>query len=647
MSRQKIINGVRWFFTNPKCVFYLGLVITLVATTLEVTRFRARNFYVFHDATLMFWSGLSPYNMEFVDSYTLFFLYTPVFTTLFLPFALLPDWLGPFAWNIFNYCMFALAIWTLPKPLANYRTKIFLFLLSILLQSLFCFQYNVVVGYIFLFAFSLLERGKPLWAVLLIMISATTKIYGIAELALLFCYPKVWRNMGFALLCGILLLLLPAVNPAADITTLYQELADILTSHHNQVDFPGLLFARGLKPFLLPNYRVVQLGVLAVLGVLFFWRYKRWSDFRFRVQALAIIMGYVILLSDSPETHTYVIALAGYQLAFWLQPQRNRFDWTLYWLLFVNFCILPTDVLCPVWLHHFVHETFWLDIYCMTIAWLMIIWRAVGPEDGRGKMEEVKGKKEEVRGKVLLLLLLLAVPTGMMAQDKTFNVKGISFVMKPVKGGTYQMGAFHKQGADSDELPVHQVRVNDFYLGETEVTQELWKAVMDKNPSKVRGEQYPVERVSYGDCLKFIQKLNQLTGQHFRLPTEEEWEYAARGGRLSKGYLFAGSNNPQQVAWCMYDTIYKRGYSHQPVRTLQPNELGIYDMSGGVWEWCSNDYQYYVTDHTGALARLFRRNFKVIRGGSFNNKPRDARVTNRFMYVTTRRKPTVGLRLAM
>ena len=640
MSRQKIINGVRWFFTNPKCVFYLGLVITLVATTLEVTRFRARNFYVFHDATLMFWSGLSPYNMEFVETTTHLYLYTPVFTTLFLPFAILPEWLGAFAWNIFNYCMFSLAIWTLPKPLANYNTKIFLFLLSILLQSLFCFQYNVVVGYIFLFAFSLLERGKPFWAVLLIMISATTKIYGIAELALLFCYPKVWRNMGFALLCGILLLLLPAVNPAADITALYREMGDILTFHQNLFDFTGLLYARGLKPFLLPNYRIVQIGVLAVLGVLFFWRYKRWSDFRFRVQALAVIMGYVILLSDSPETHTYVIALAGYQLAFWLQPQRNWIDWTLYWLLFVNFCILPTDVLCPVWLHHFVHETFWLDIYCMTIAWLQIIWRAVGPEDGRWKMEGTGGK-------TLLLLLLLMTTMGLKAQDKTFRVNNVSFVMKPVKGGTFQMGAFHKQGADSDELPVHQVRVNDFYLGETEVTQELWQAVMGKNPSKVRGEQFPVDQVSFWDCLAFVEKLNALTHQQFRLPTEEEWEYAARGGRSSKGYLYAGSNDIKAVGWVRTEQINGFDYWHEPVKTKAPNELGLYDMSGSVWEWCSSDYTLFVNDQTNFITRLFRRNFKVIRGGSFNNWPVSARVSNRYLYVKTRRKPTVGLRLAM
>ena len=393
---KKIINGLKWFFSNPKCVFYLGLVIAIVATTLEVTRSRARNFYDFYDATLLFWSGVSSYNVEFVDTTTLFFLYTPVFTTLFTPIFLLPDWLGAYVWNIGNYCLFTLAIWTLPKTFAPYRAKMFLFLLSILLQSIFCFQYNTVVCYIFLFAFTLLEKDKPFWAVFLIMLSATTKIYGGAELALLFCYPKVWRNFGYAILCGVFFLLLPAINPAFDnVFVLYQQMADILTSHHGAADFTGILFARGLKPFLLPNYRIVQLAVLGILAVLFFWRHDRWKDFRFRVQALAIIMGFIILFSDSPETHTYIIALTGYQMAFWLQDKRTNIDWVLYWLLFVNFMILPTDVLCPPKIHNFIHETFWLDVYTCFICWLRIIWWAVGPEIEMKGMKEMKGMRNE------------------------------------------------------------------------------------------------------------------------------------------------------------------------------------------------------------------------------------------------------------
>ncbi len=377
---KRVINAIKWFFSNPRCVFWLGMAITLLATFLEMIRSRNTNFFDYHDASMMFWSGLSPYNMEYVETRHIYFLYSPIFSVIFAPIFILPQWLGPFIWNVFNYSMFTLAVWTLPSQLAPYRLKMFLFLLSTLLQSIFCFQYNTVVCYIFLFAFTLLERNKPFWAILLIMFSALTKVYGIVELALLLCYPKFWRNMGYVILCGGLLLLLPAINPAFDnVFVLYQQMFDMISHHHSDTDFVGILFARGLKPWLLPNYRVVQIGVLAILGALFFWRHQRWGDFRFKVQVLAVLMGYVILFSDSPETHTYIIALTGYQMAFWLQPQRNKFDWILFWLLLVNFGVLPTDVLCPPAIHCYIHETFWLDVYCMFFAWLRIIWWAVGP----------------------------------------------------------------------------------------------------------------------------------------------------------------------------------------------------------------------------------------------------------------------------
>ena len=343
-----------------------------------------------------------------------------------------------------------------------------------------------------IFAFILLERNKAFWAVLLIMISATTKVYGAAELAILFCYPKVWRNLGYAVLCGAALLLLPAVNTAFDnVFVLYQQMFDMIASHHSDSDFIGILFARGLKPLLLPNYRLVQIVVLALLGVAFFARYKRWKDFRFRVQALAVLTGYMILFSDCPETHTYIITLPFYAMAFWLQPRRTWLDWTLFWLLVVNFCILPTDVLCPAWLHEYIHQTFWLDVYTYFVCWLRMIWWAVGPD----KSLEVRSKRIEVRG--LLLVLFFLLPLGLQAQTRpttrVFIVKGVQFKMKFVQGGYFEMGALPNDTlADADEVR-HKVLVNNFYMGETEVTQELWEAVMPKNRSKQKGAKLPVE----------------------------------------------------------------------------------------------------------------------------------------------------------
>ena len=627
---------MRKLLTNWKFVFGLGLLVVLAATTIETLRGRATNFYAYYDATNMFWAGINPYTLEYVEAHSIWFLYTPVFTTIYAPVFLLPEWLGPYVWNVFNYVMLCMAIRLLPKPLAPFRTRIFLFMLLLILQSAFCFQYNMVVCYIFLFAFILMERGKPLWATLLIMISATTKYYGAIELGLLMCYPRFWRNIGYALMWGVVLLLLPMINTAFDnVFALYRSMWDSYESHRSAVDYSGLFFARGLKPWLLPNLRVVQMGVLLVISALFFWRYKRWHDFRFRVETLAVMMGYIILFSDSPETHTYMITLTGYQMAFWLQPERTKFDWVLYWLLFVNFCILPVDAICPTPVYRFFHDNFWLDVYCMTIAWLRVIWWAV--KSNRTEWVAIS--------RTAMLVVLLAGATVVQAQDRHYTVNGVKFTMKYVKGGNFMMGATDNDAmAEADEKPAHSVSVVDYYIGETEVTQELWKAVMGNNPAKFKGENCPIENVSYNDCRRFVEKLSQLTGRHFRLPTEAEWEYAARGGQRSKGYRYAGANDTTSVAWLYTDSLWVR---HMPVAAKRPNELGLYDMSGSVWEWCDTMYEPYQGAWGNWFNRLIRNRFKVVRGGGFRGFARYARVTNRYAVAAWRNDYTVGLRLAM
>ena len=171
----------------------------------------------------------------------------------------------------------------------------------------------------------------------------------------------------------------------------------------------------------------------------------------------------------------------------------------------------------------------------------------------------------------------------------TIPVKdGISIEMVRVEAGTFMMGESKEiKIANSDGKPAHLVTLTrDYYIGKYEVTQALWKAVMGSNPSKFKSEKRPVETVSWDDCQDFIIKLNQMTGRTFRLPTEAEWEYAARGGKQSKDYLYSGSNNPSDVAW------YSEKYTH-PVGNKLPNELGIYDMSGNVWEWVQDNYSKY------------------------------------------------------
>ncbi len=204
---------------------------------------------------------------------------------------------------------------------------------------------------------------------------------------------------------------------------------------------------------------------------------------------------------------------------------------------------------------------------------------------------------------------------------QTFTVNGVSFTMVRVEGGTFTMGAEQGSDADSDEKPAHQVTLSTYSIGETEVTQELWQAVMGSNPSNFKGAKRPVESVSWDDCQEFIKKLNENTGKTFRLPTEAEWEYAARGGSKSKGFKYAGSNSIETVAWYIRNS-YDKGksstdYGTHNVAQKQPNELGLYDMSGNVWEWCSDWHGSYSSgsqmNPQGANSGRSRQN----RGGSW------------------------------
>ena len=219
----------------------------------------------------------------------------------------------------------------------------------------------------------------------------------------------------------------------------------------------------------------------------------------------------------------------------------------------------------------------------------------------------------------------------------TYTVNGVSFNMVAVEGGTFTMGATEEQADDYEfnEIGTHQVTLSSFSIGATEVTQELWQAVMGTNPSYFTSSngytddlQRPVEQVSWDDCQVFITKLNQLTGKNFRLPTEAEWEYTARGGNKSKGYKYSGSNNVDEVAW--YDDLVDDGYhGTHTVGTKAPNELGLYDMSGNVFEWCQDWFARYnpvdETNPTGPLTGYYR----VLRGGSWDDYMNCCRVSYR------------------
>ena len=231
----------------------------------------------------------------------------------------------------------------------------------------------------------------------------------------------------------------------------------------------------------------------------------------------------------------------------------------------------------------------------------------------------------------------------------TIPVKdGISIDMVRVEAGTFTMGATPEmKNPNDDEKPTHRVTLtNDYYMGKYEVTQALWKAVMGNNPSKFKGDNLPVENVSWYDCQEFISKLNRITGKTFRLPTEAEWEYAARGGNKSRGYQYSGSNNLSDVAW------YKDngGSKTHAVGTKQPNELGIYDMSGNVYEWCQDRYgAYSSSSQVNPIGADIEPSNRVIRGGSWDYYARICRSSDRGINVPDNRSRWAdqGLRLVL
>ena len=274
--------------------------------------------------------------------------------------------------------------------------------------------------------------------------------------------------------------------------------------------------------------------------------------------------------------------------------------------------------------------------------------------------------------KIMAVLLCMALGLANVAKaqkDLTFTVNGVSFVMKPVEGGSFLMGAQkdnpnetnYDKDAYGPENPVHHVTLHSYYIGETEVTLALWIAVMHSNPNVFDGENHPVDQVSWDDCQVFIRKLNQLTGQNFRLPTEAEWEYAARGGRKSRGFKYAGGDDLNIVGWYWKNSgdeqlsgliddkkIYANNCKPHDVKGKLPNELGLYDMSGNIWEWCQDywDYHYISGSQTNPRGPINGVDY-VLRGGGWNSGERTCRVTNRVVDFPGFEFGYTGFRLAL
>ncbi len=227
-------------------------------------------------------------------------------------------------------------------------------------------------------------------------------------------------------------------------------------------------------------------------------------------------------------------------------------------------------------------------------------------------------------------------------------LKEIEANMVFVKGGTFTMGCTSEQESDCavDEKPAFRAAVSDFYMGKYEVTQKQWQEIMGKNPSRFQGcDDCPVENVNWPDIQEFITKLNQKTGKNYRLPTEAEWEYAARGGNKSQGYKYAGSNDINAVAW-HHDNSNSKTH---PVGQKLPNELGLYDMTGNVWEWCDDWYDAYPAGDSNKVYNNPRGSssdtFRGSRGGAWSIYAKFCRVSIRNYFSYGNKGDDLGFRL--
>jgi len=250
--------------------------------------------------------------------------------------------------------------------------------------------------------------------------------------------------------------------------------------------------------------------------------------------------------------------------------------------------------------------------------------------------------------------LLFVMQTALWAQDTlpapmSYRVNKVTFKMVRVEQGGFWMGAQHMDTAEfnydrlsqTDELPVHYVAMKeDYYIGQTEVTQRLWKEVMGDNPSAKRCKKKPVTNVNYYDIQEFLYRLDSITGMHFRLPTEEEWEYAARGGKNTRGYVFSGSDDVDRVGW--YNGNTRR---LKKVKKRAANELGIYDMSGNVWEWCSTQYRYFDKERNATLGK--DGEMYCIRGGAWQLPKGMSRVSWRGKRLPDLKNSFGGFRLCL
>ena len=373
---NNLLTVIKKLTNNQRSVYLIGFFFTFLITLKEATRLSYNNFQIFSYGSLDFWKGLNPYSdwhhLSILGKPLDLFLYGPLFSILFTPFALLPGWFGVFCWNIFTYSLFFFSIFTLPDQFSFIKKKfIFFFSVLLLFCTLLSVQFNPVVAALFLFSFTLLEKKMGFWAVLLILLSGFIKVYGIFQLAMLLFYPRFWKNALYCILIGIVLILLPLIHiPASELVAYYQSWVVTVMNHSDASRFysiyrPVCLLGKAIEPYM----GLISIGILLVILIFTLLKLKLFKEsFLLRVQFLGIIMSWAILFGLSSERHTYVIAVVGYAM-WYLCITPTRLDKVLLWLNFILLAILPVDILCPWVISNFILAKLNMGVIIFSITW--------------------------------------------------------------------------------------------------------------------------------------------------------------------------------------------------------------------------------------------------------------------------------------
>ena len=379
---NNLLSIIKKLTKTQRPIYVIGFFFVFLITLKEVIAMSYNNFQIFSYGSLDFWTGNNPYthwnHLSILGKPLDIFLYGPLFSILFTPFALLPGWLGVFCWNIFTYTLFYFSIFTLPDQFSFIKKKfIFFFTVLLLFCTLLSVQFNPVVASLFLFSFTLLEKKLGFWAVVLILLSGFIKVYGIFQLAMLLFYPRFWKNALYCILIGIVLILLPLIHiPINELVAYYQSWVMTVMNHSDALRFysiyrPICLYYKSIEPFM----GLISIGVLLVIFFFTLLKLKLFKEsFLYRVQFLGIIMSWAILFGLSSERHTYVIAMVGYAL-WYLCINPSRLDKVLLWSNFVLLGILPIDIICPWVLSNFILAKLNLGVIVFAFTWGTMVYK--------------------------------------------------------------------------------------------------------------------------------------------------------------------------------------------------------------------------------------------------------------------------------